>query len=75
MKIMKEEILLKKGTQKKTNYFFVKLLDSYSKHAMAKEYNITEKNLGRWKQRESLLLQLKLKRLKRRIIGDEKHMT
>ena len=42
---------------------------------MAKEYNITEKNLGRWKQRESLLLQLKLKRLKRRIIGDEKHMT
>ena len=36
--------IAKKGTQKKTNYFFVKLLDSYSKHAMAKEYNITEKN-------------------------------
>ena len=37
--------------------------------------NIILQNLGRWKQRESLLLQLKLKRLKRRIIGDEKHMT
>ena len=36
---------------------------------------LQKKNLGRWKQRESLLLQLKLKILKRRIIGDEKHMT
>ena len=52
--------------------FFVKLLDTYSQHAMAKDYNISEKNLRRWKQQESLLLELKLKRFKRRIIGDEK---
>ena len=51
---------------------FLKLLDCYSKHSMAKEYNITEKNLRRWKQQDSLLLQLKLKRFKRSIIGDEK---
>ena len=34
--------------------FFVKLLDTYTQYAIAKEYNIAEKNLRRWQQQESL---------------------
>ena len=66
------------GHQKRKSYtiedklFFVKLLDNYSQHAISKEYNIAEKNLRRWKQQESELLQQILKRFKRRIIGEEK---
>ena len=40
--------------------------------SVAKEYNIAGKNLRRWKQQESELLQKKLKRFKKRIIGEEK---
>lgn len=66
------------GHQKRKSYtiedklFFVKLLGNYSQHAISKEYNIAEKNLRRWKQQESELLQQKLNRFKRRIIGEEK---
>lgn len=52
--------------------FFVKLLDNYSQHAISKEYNIIEKIYEDRKKQESELLQLKLKRFKRRIIGEKK---